>query len=293
MPNGFSKYLEKFENMSPSTIESYIRVIATLNSYLSKTYKTSDLHPSEITHTDLINFIKSKDEEGFSTKTINKNISIIKKYFDYLDRFNFIPLDIAAKLKRKKLNLDDHKALNHSYEDLQKVKRAVLHNTEYSTKRILIFLLAMEGLFPADFHFYRSNVIFENERSIIKDAEGKTMISWGKEETNILYLYMWETSYIESEYVLFTKKRSSRLYGPIEQDNISKHLNIVCKDYDLPKLSLYDIRSYMADHYYNELGLPIQEIANRLRIKKASAAALVETSALKFRKHLEIKKNLV
>ena len=95
-------------------------------------------------------------ERDKSISTVNKELSIIKTFFNYLWEINKVPVDPAVKIKRLKIE----KALKvvTPYDEILSILQKAMSNQQYSKLRKAIFLLAVKGLKTADFRFKKEDV---------------------------------------------------------------------------------------------------------------------------------------
>ncbi|WP_190323029.1 tyrosine-type recombinase/integrase [Bacillus swezeyi] len=273
MPYGFSKKLKK-SGFTDETIESYLQTIKMFNAAMNKKYKKEAIEPFHINPSDIHGFLKSKIQEGNSLTTVNKHLSILKKYFDFLWNEDIVKIDPTVKIKRFKPI--DKKKLHLNYEDLLILKDKVKRNQTYSTKKVMIFILFIEGFRLSDFHFTKDQVSFEE--NVAKIRIGPYIHALYNDEAELFKRFFWESTFDESPYVFTTKtQKGSRI--AITLDSLGKTLASICEDYQLEKkLTIYDVRNYYAHYLYVTCQKPIQEIAVKLRIKEESAAALVNAS---------------
>ncbi|ALC81197.1 MULTISPECIES: tyrosine-type recombinase/integrase [Bacillus] len=272
MPYGFTKYLES-KLYSNETIKSYIPVIETFHKIVNQ-QNARELLPHEINPSDIKHFLEFNRKNGHTDRTINKELSILKKYFDYLWSIDKVPVDPTVKLKRTKIQ--DNKTIELSYERLLEIKQDILKRNDYSTKRIIIYTLFLYGFRLSDFHIKKQDIDFTKDEAHLHLGEF-TLILTGA-EAELFMRYFWETSFTDNEYV-FTSTTHDNVTIPISIDSLNKHLSVISNHYHLrKKLNIYDIRNYYAYYLYETCSMSLQDVADRLRIKKGSAASLVEIS---------------
>ncbi|PSL41080.1 phage integrase family protein with SAM-like domain [Planomicrobium soli] len=144
MPYGYEKYrLDK--GISPNTVVHEVQLIRALFAYLRKTYKKS-VEPHEIRPADIQKFLQQQQETGIKDSTLNRKLSYIRQWFDYMWRIGRVPVDFMPKFEYgEKLDLTPAD-IHLDYEALLAKKTAVLEADELSLTAKIFFLLYMRGL---------------------------------------------------------------------------------------------------------------------------------------------------
>ena len=272
MPFGFTQYLED-HGKSQETIEGYIKTINMFFHFIDETYgKQKEIH--QINPKDIKDFLQSKLDTGNEVTTVNKHLTILKRFFDYLWQQGKAPVDPAMKIKSYKG--EEEKANTLTYEMLLDILPYVLKNPEYPALRKTIFILALKGIRNADFRIPKSNVFDKGDTVDI--LLRKHTISLQGEEADVFLQYFFEAQFNGSAYIFTTKKRDGSLVA-IELMSIYTHLNAITADYGLPnKLTLNGIRHAYAYYLYTKKRWTIEEIAFSLGIESNSAANLIKVN---------------
>ncbi|TWT09204.1 site-specific integrase [Planomicrobium sp. CPCC 101079] len=144
MPYGYEKYrLDK--GISPNTVVHEVQLIRALFAYLRKTYK-KQVEPHEIRPSDIQKFLLQQQETGIKDSTLNRKLSYIRQWFDYMWRIGRVPVDFMPKFQfSEKLDLTPAD-IHLDYEALLAKKPAVLETDELSLTAKILFLLYMRGL---------------------------------------------------------------------------------------------------------------------------------------------------
>lgn len=272
MPYGYSEYLLE-KSKSPETIDSYVKEVNYFFTFLDHKYKRKkELY--EITPTDIKDYLEDKKVKGSKSVTINKYITILRNFFDYLWIINKIPADPSAKIKRIKEQEKYNQEL--TYQSLLETLPKILENPSYSTIRKVIYILALHGLRTSEFQILKDNIVNQQDEVIIKTKKRKIVLK-GKNADYFLEYYNKESMFNLSNYVFVTKKHSDEIV-PVEGMTIYIHLRSICEDYNLHKLVLNDIRHAYAYYLYKEKQFTIEDIANEFGIEENSAALLVDES---------------
>ncbi|MGG1594775.1 tyrosine-type recombinase/integrase [Terribacillus saccharophilus] len=276
MPFGYSNYLLN-NNKSEDTVESYIKTVNMLFSFLDDKYeRRKELY--QISASDIKDFLKYKElSDGNSASTLNKHLSILKNFFDYLERIHKIALDPAAKIDTIK-----HIKMSPSfldYRSLLEITSDVLNEAGYTDSRKAVFLLSLKGLRSSEYHVKKVNVFVSEERVIID--LGKHSVEYMGIHADFFNHYMFQAHFNMSQYLLTSKKQDGSI-GPMELMTIHGHLNGIAKDFGLnTKLSPSRIRLAYAFYLHYELNYKIDTISEMLGIEYESAAILVKHSKLR------------
>lgn len=275
MPYGFIKHIEN-KGYSVETVSSYHRVIHHFFSFIRKTYPNNK-EPHQISSKDIKTYMKEQiNIKEKSISTVNKELAILKSFFNYLWEEDIVPVDRACKIKRyedkEKLSSD----LN--YRDIIDLKHKVLTTKSYSLKRKVIFILAVEGLKISEFRFLKDDVIDDIEKNLIIIKLKNRDIKLIGQDALYFQEYYYENFFNGSEYVFITKSYSKDkamvIEVPIQIMSVMNHLRAINKDYFTERsinLTLTTIRRAMSLHYYEE-GFSIQEIANKLGIEESTTS---------------------
>ncbi|MCM3441363.1 tyrosine-type recombinase/integrase (plasmid) [Metabacillus halosaccharovorans] len=271
---GYEKHLVE-NNKSLDTIESYTKTINQFFTYVDSIKKVKpELH--EINPRDIKGFLDYKLKVGKnSVSTINKHLTILSGFFDYLWQSNKIPVDPAAKIKRYSDSTQRVKTLE--YESLLDVKEKVLNNTNYSNLRKAIFILAMKGFRAQQFQIKKSN-IKETPTNIITIKLESHEVELSKEDSEHFIAYLYDSYFNTSDFLFITKKKGEK-YVPIELMSIYTHLNAISKDYGFKeKLNLNDMRHAYVFYLRNKEQYSIDKISNTFGINYESAAQLLKST---------------
>lgn len=271
LPFGYARYLED-EGYSPKTVETYVDVVNVFFQHLDKTYKRKkELY--EISPKDIKDFLEELLNQGSKVSTVNKHLTILKGFFDYLWERDKIPIDPAAKIKRYQKR--EIKPLAYTYEQLLELQPKVLQK-DYSFLRKSVFILALRGLRTADFQFTKDCV--EEKSGVVHIKQKKLTIILEGLEAECFMRYYYESLFNESDYVFVTKKHSGEII-PIHKESLYTHLNIITKDFKIrPRLSLNGIRHARVYYLHKKKGYTVDDIAKTFGIQKTSAANLIKFS---------------
>lgn len=273
MPYGFLEHLEN-KGYSQDTIQSYEKVIKSFFGYLSYVYK-KDVDLIEISPADIKKYLKEQLNRKKSIPTINKELSILKTFFNYLWEKNLITIDPAVKIKA--MNQIKQPTVEYDYIELKKVLPQVLRNPNYTLERKSIYSLALKGFKTADYRFRKDDVNFiDNYR--VKIALRNREIILDGEEAVIFRQYYKSLISEETEYVFRTKKIKNGGGGPVQVMTILYHLRKISKDYfpdhDKPLNLMLIRKAYLINLYQQKR--PLQEIAKILGVNDFSVSCYLK-----------------
>lgn len=285
MPYGFIQHIEN-DGYSPETVDSYQKVLKQFFIYLSQTYP-SGKEPHDINPSDIRNYLENQKKQK-SISTINKELAILKTFFNYLWEINKVAQDPAVKIKR--YQKEQLLSLEITYNEVLEILNKVLSNCSYSKLRKAAFLLASKGLKTSDFRFIKSDVKDKEDDTIDIQLKNR-IITLNKEESTYFLEYYYEAMLNGSDYVFTTKQHGEEIGGPVQVMTILSHLRAISHDY-LPKdshsLTLVTIRRALAFELYSKK-VPIQQIAIQLGIEEDSASSYLKQIMYHSQKELEEK----
>jgi site-specific recombinase XerD len=270
MPYGFIRHIEN-KGYRPETITSYEKVIKQFFQYLRSVYPANK-EPFQISPSDIKNYLQEQLEKDKSISTVNKELAILKTFFNYLWEIDKVPVDPAVKLKRYKVT--EKPNLDITYEQIIEVLHKVLNRADYSPLRKAIFLMAAKGLKTADFRFKKDDVMDRpGENKLEVRLKNRTIVLEGK-EAEVFREYFREALQNESEYVFVTKRHGDDVGGPVQVMSILHHLRAISDDYfteNTQALTLISIRRALAYHLFQKR-YSMQMIAKELGIEASTAA---------------------
>lgn len=270
MPYGFIKHI-KDEGYSSETIESYEKVVHQFFKYLIRAYPENK-EPYQISSSDIKNYLKEQKDRKKGISTINKELAILKTFFNYLWEIGKVPVDPAVKIKRLKVKREQN--LDITYDEVLSILEKVLANKRYSKLRKAVFILAVKGFKTADFRFTKDNVkAYAEDHKVIINLKNHSIILEGVEAINFLEYY-YEVLTNGSVYVFMTKPHGNKNGGPIQVMSILNHLRAISREYlkeGSKPLSLIAIRRAFAFDLYSKK-YSIQMIAKELGIEENSAS---------------------
>ena len=203
----YKKHLE-FRNLSPNTINGYMKELKYLRKHLEEK-KNSSIYVDEIKLEDIESFISSKKDAGVVISSINRFISIIKGFYNYLKNRGIVDNDPTRKIE--------------TYRNLNKPKRDVLTeeeidiliaNIEDEIVKYVVFTIANTGLRISELtNLKLENVDMENRIIYVVCGKGgkNRVIPINEKLHKVLDRYLKEIRPdVESNY-FFAKKKTGRI----------------------------------------------------------------------------------
>ena len=203
----YKRHLE-FRNLSPNTINGYMKELKYLRRHLEEK-KNSTIYADEIELEDIEGFISYKKDKGVVISSINRFISIIKGFYNYLESRDIVDNNPTKRLE--------------TYRDINKPKRDVLteeeidlliENIEDEIVKYAVFTIANTGLRISELtNLKLENVDMENRIIYVIGGKGgkNRLIPINDTLYKVLDRYLREIRpYVQSDY-FFAKKKTGRL----------------------------------------------------------------------------------
>ena len=203
----YEKHLE-FRNLSPNTINGYMKELEYLRRHLEER-RNSNIYVDEIELENIEDFISSKKDTGVVISSINRFISVIKGFYNYIESRDIVDNNPTRKLE--------------TYRDINKPKRDVLtekeidlliDNIEDEIVKYVVFTIANAGLRISELtNLKLQNVDMENRIIYVIGGKGgkNRVIPINDKLYKLLDRYLKEIRPdVDSDY-FFAKKKTGRL----------------------------------------------------------------------------------
>ncbi|MCM3216753.1 phage integrase N-terminal SAM-like domain-containing protein [Niallia taxi] len=280
MPYGFIKHLEN-KGYSRETLISYEKVIGQFFSYLTILYPENK-EPFQISSKDIKDYMVTQEEKEKSPSTINKELTIIKSFFNYLWEIDKVAVDPAVKIKS--LKIKKRVEVKTFYEELTNKLKPILSHKEYPMVRKVIFSLALKGLKYSDFLFKKEDVLISHlDDQVEITLKHKTILL--KENEASIFIEFYNQSLFNSSDFVFTSKIYTKRedddnqeeFGPIQLMTILNHLKVISSDFNFGEnLNLTIFRKSLAHYMYTKEKESLQTIARRLGIEENTASSYLK-----------------
>ncbi|MDE5055269.1 phage integrase N-terminal SAM-like domain-containing protein [Niallia taxi] len=280
MPYGFIKHLEN-KGYSQETLISYEKVIGQFFAYLTILYPENK-EPFQISSKDIKDYMVAQEEKEKSPSTINKELTIIKSFFNYLWEIDKVPVDPAVKIKS--LKIKKRVEVKTFYEELNNKLEPILSHKEYPLIRKIIFVLALKGLKYSDFLFKKEDVLISHLDDQVEITLNHKTILLRKNEASIFIEFYNQSLFNSSEFVFTSKIYTKRAdddnqeeFGPIQLMTILNHLKVISFDFNFGEnLNLTIFRKSLAHYMYTKERESLQTIAKRLGIEENTASSYLK-----------------
>lgn len=280
MPYGYIKHLEN-RGYSRETLISYEKVIGQFFSYLTILYPENK-EPFQISSKDIKDYISAQEVKEKSPSTINKELTIIKSFFNYLWEIDKVPVDPAVKIKS--LKIKKRVEVKTFYEELTNKLEPILTHKEYPIVRKVIFLLALKGLRYSDFLFKKEDVLISHLHDQVEITLKHKTILLTENEASIFIEFYNQTLFNSSDFVftskIYTKREDSNnheKFGPIQLMTILNHLKVISSDFNFGEnLNLTIFRKSLALYMYTKERESLQTIAKKLGIEENTASSYLK-----------------
>lgn len=282
MPFGYAKYLED-NGKSQETVKSYTKVINMFIAYLD-TEHGKDYEMYEVKTRDIRGYLESKRAANNVPATLNKHLTVLKSFFDYLWQIEKVPINPTTKMKSYKATDNEIGLLD--YEILLEIKPYVLKNPNYSIKRKALFILLLHGIRYSEFEIKRKNVI-EKNGDVIIIFKNHEPVQFQGPEADILLAHMDNMAFHTTDYVFITKKHDGTTV-PIQIAPLNIHLIGIEKDYNVPsRVTLDKVRYAYAYYLYTQKNKSIEDISTIFGIQVKAAVTIIQNSEYRYRKGKE------
>lgn len=281
MPYGFINHLEH-KAYSQETITSYEKVIGQFFSFLTTLYPENK-EPYQISSKDIKNYMMAQEKKEKSPSTINKELTIIKSFFNYLWEIDKVPVDPAVKIKSIKIK--KHVEVKTFYEELNNILEPILNHRDYPVIRKVIFVLAIKGLKYSDFLFKKDKVLVSNLDDQVEITLNHKIILLKEKEASVFIEFYNQSLFNSSNFVftskVYTKRKESAKdqehFGPIQLMTILNHLKVISSDFNLGEnLNLTIFRKSIAYYMYTKQRESLQTIAKKLGIEENTASSYLK-----------------
>ena len=136
--DGFKKHLE-YKQSSSETIKRYMKEMKYINRYLTKEVNGM-VYIESITANQLQEFLKTKIDRGLKATTINQTIYILRSFYNYLVKKDYVSKNIATKLEILKTPTTEREYLTRKEFD------TLLENINHSIIKTIAITIFNTGL---------------------------------------------------------------------------------------------------------------------------------------------------
>ncbi|KQN96762.1 tyrosine-type recombinase/integrase [Paenibacillus sp. Leaf72] len=213
--NEYEHYLKIEQKKKDLTVYGYINEVACFMGWFSRKYPHLEYY--RITQSMIKDYLNDEKEDGKVETTINKKISILKSYFDFLWQKNYLAgYDPAVKIKRNRKLSKDEERFYLGDDDLEKLiagmrlLRDKMDTQKYFRDVALTTLYLKAGLrLPEAIYLLRDDVIVNDDCIVFVVKAGHTRhisMSIDVAEPIMTYLKICEQEGERSPYLFVTSK---------------------------------------------------------------------------------------
>lgn len=205
----FNAYLK---TTNPQTYRYYNKEIFYFLSWVNKYIHVDHKALYDVSMSQIQRYIHEQIQKNKEIKTINKKITIIKAYYDFLWHINILSPDPAAKIKRIQAESIEKDTAFLDKEQLEKISTFLLHKQRFSLRDMAIYsLFLFAGLKLSEFMQIESkHLVFNSEGLFIEVVGSSTrVVRLPKEEAKYLEQYM--QSIPKEQSYLFVSSNGNKL----------------------------------------------------------------------------------
>jgi integrase len=255
MPYGFKNYLTTEAKFNPDTAEEYASVVEHFFKHLQIVKKT-DVDIKDVKPSDIRQFLKMLSARN-QPSTINKKLSILKRFFDYAERKGIIPyFDPAAKIERIQEPKNNQ---IRPYEWFLEQYNRLLELPDVPSEYKAVMILSLHGAIPSDFLLRHDQVTLQDEKVILQ-TPNRVIILEAAYAKNFREYYK-NSLKIESPFV-FTRISRKGTIEPINTINLTKILKKIAKLLTIEQpFTFTEVRKSYMEYLYRAHQMPMMDIA--------------------------------
>ncbi len=285
MPYGYEAYRLK-NNISPNTTIIEVGTIQSFLTYVNTKYNKTVL-PYEIRPIDVKEFLDNERNKGIQDSTVNRKLSYIRTWFNYMWEQGKITVDFMPKLKyREKLDITPKsKIIELNYVELLEKKATVFMNRDLSLNTKLFFLFDMRGIRRRDAIKVTVDEITDQTSEIIVSLTTKenhvATFTISEPSEMAVILQATERALFRNTVYLFSKKEKDH-YIPYPYSSLSKSNDSIAQVIGHPIKS--EILRFAYVHYlYTHLNKNIVEIQELLGANLSRTSLIVKESLVRLK----------
>ncbi|WP_407404498.1 tyrosine-type recombinase/integrase [Chryseobacterium sp.] len=248
MHHKFLDYLEFEKRYSPHTITSYKRDIEDFLEFHLKTESSDDL--TKVDKKIIRNFIVQLSEKDISKRTINRKLSSLRGFYQFLLKIGEIeisPLETISSLK-----FYAEKQIPMSQDEMRTLETDVLSKADDILKKCIVEVLYQTGIRKAEFCnlTYDAVDLEENQLKITGKGNKQRIIPIAKELSELLVSYLAiRTPQEEFEHLFFINKRGKKLTEKFVYVVVNKYLSLVTsKEKTSPHILRHSFATHILDN---------------------------------------------
>lgn len=248
MHNKFLDYLEFEKRYSPHTITSYKRDIEDFLEFHLKTESSDDL--TKVDKKMIRNFIVQLSEKDISKRTINRKLSSLRGFYQFLLKIGEIeisPLETISSLK-----FYAEKQIPMSQDEMRTLETDVLSKDDDILRKCIVEVLYQTGIRKAELCNLTIDAVDleENQLKITGKGNKQRIIPIAKELSELLVSYLAVRDPLEEfENLFFINKKGKKLTEKFVYVVVNKYLSLVTsKEKTSPHILRHSFATHILDN---------------------------------------------
>ena len=284
MPYGYEKY--RLDNQkSPNTVVNEVSLIQSFLRFVDNFYDKS-VAPHEIRPIDVRNFLDNERRKPIADSTVNRKLTYIRLWFNYMWEIGKIPVDFMEKFKYEGLDsTPKSKVITLNYAELLEKKNDVYLNPRVMLNAKLFFLFDMRGIRRRDTLQVTIDDIKDNgdEWTVyVETRDGHTAVFkiTDPAEISVLLQGIERAIFRNSKYLFTTKSKKDGVYVQETHSSSTITNDAITKAIGYPVYS--EVLRYSYVHYQHiEQKLKIEEIEELLGASRERAAEILKEALVR------------
>ena len=247
-------HVMKLRGRAKTTLESY-------ELFLKRFIKGLDKPIKRVNTRNIRSFLMQEEDKGNSKSTIATKISILKSYFNWLEREEIITKNPVEKIEKPKFNNDKPKHL--TYEEIERIRDLDMKLID----KVLFEVLYSSGIRVSEaVNLDWEDIDFDNRQLYVKNGKGS------KDRTTLLSV---KSIYLLKKYKRLRKDSDKCVFRSnyrqrMSKESIERHIRLLGEKSNLRKrLYPHRLRHSCATHLLSQ-GLAINNIQKLLGHSKVT-----------------------
>ena len=252
MLESFINYLNYEKRYSPHTVNSYVNDIGQFRAFLLEQYELED--ESNVKHSHVRSWIVNMMENGMSSKSVNRKLSAVKSYYNFLKRIGETDKNPTAKVIAPKIEKRLPSIIQEKEMDDLLDKIVFEENFSGSRDKLIIELLYSTGMRRAELIGLRDADINYSGRVIKVFGKGKKErlipISASMSQLIRQYIVLRNDCFKKSGFdALIVTDNGNQMYPKFVYNKVKRYLTLVSTS---DKKSPHVLRHSFATHLSNK-----------------------------------------
>lgn len=278
MVKKFQDYLVKEKHLSPHTVRAYIDDVNAFRVFFDDTYRSNNL--AKANYGQVRSYMVHLVKKGYANRTINRKMSSLKAFFDYLMRIQ--ELETTPFLSHRSLKEERKLNVPFSAKEIDAAINTVdsENGLEQARDRLIIELLYSTGMRRAELiNLSLGDVDLDNRTvKVLGKRNKERYIPLIKTVCNSISNYLeYRKEIVTANDALFVTKKGAKMYPKLVYRIINTYFNVVSSKV---KKSPHVLRHSFATHLLNE-GADLNAVKELLGHASLAATQIYTHSSLK------------